>query len=285
MPRVHDTLLDCVFYIYANEQDAMDNAEESAASGFFIMAPSEVHENIGYLYAVSNIHVISLLPQPILRINTKEDSFDTFVTQADDWIRHPGGDDIAVYPVNFVDWKQHSVKYFLREHILTEEFMEKQNVGVGDDVFMVGRFRTHSGKGRNLPSVRFGNIAMMPEEPVYNKELGYETDSFLVEMRSISGFSGSPVVIDIPPMSDRKHEGDVQALSMGSETRLLGIDWGHIPIWEKAKNNQNETFKVQMNSAMAGVVPSWKLFDLLDGKELKEKRKKDEEKISGEEKS
>jgi hypothetical protein len=53
-------------------------------------------------------------------------------------------------------------------------------------VFMVGRVITHEGKQKNLPSARFGNITMMPVEPLRHMR-GINQESFVVEMRSIGG--------------------------------------------------------------------------------------------------
>lgn len=53
-------------------------------------------------------------------------------------------------------------------------------------MFFLGRFVTHDGKQRNLPTVRFGNLATMPWEPVLT-ERGLRQESFLVEARSLSG--------------------------------------------------------------------------------------------------
>jgi hypothetical protein len=72
------------------------------------------------------------------------------------------------------------------------------DIGPGDDVFVVGRFINREGKQKNIPSVRFGNIAQMPGEPLFLDD-GKELECFLIEGRSISGFSGSPVFIHISP--------------------------------------------------------------------------------------
>jgi hypothetical protein len=49
----------------------------------------------------------------------------------------------------------------------------------------------HEGRQKNSPTARFGNIAQMPNEPVIIKR--FEQECFLVEARSIGGYSGSPV--------------------------------------------------------------------------------------------
>jgi len=62
---------------------------------------------------------------------------------------------------------------------------------------MVGRFIGHDGHQRNTPAVRFGNIAMMPDEKIKAAD-GTEQEGFLVELRSVPGCSGSAVYIYSP---------------------------------------------------------------------------------------
>ena len=62
---------------------------------------------------------------------------------------------------------------------------------------MVGRFVSHEGKQQNSPAVRFGNIAMMQKEKIID-ERGVAQESFLVEIRSLPGYSGSAVLIYSP---------------------------------------------------------------------------------------
>jgi hypothetical protein len=56
----------------------------------------------------------------------------------------------------------------------------------------MGLFKSHYGEQRNIPIIRIGNIAALPEEPVQTHYCG-PTDAYLVEVRSIAGLSGSPV--------------------------------------------------------------------------------------------
>src|SRR5689334_11059030 len=81
--------------------------------------------------------------------------------------------------------------FFLSDEFLTEEARDKYHVGTGDEVAIVGLFYSHFGEAKNVPIVRTGNIAAMPDEPVPTSH-GL-TDAYLVEVRSIGGISGSPV--------------------------------------------------------------------------------------------
>lgn len=89
--------------------------------------------------------------------------------------------------------------------LLKRHEIDAFRVGPGDDVFVVGRFINSQGKLRNIPSVRFGNIAQMPLKPIEQGRVfgEFQQESFLVEARSISGFSGSPVFLILLAASSR----------------------------------------------------------------------------------
>jgi len=66
-------------------------------------------------------------------------------------------------------------------------------------------------------------------------------------------------------------------------TRLLGIDSGHLPTEERIKDKDGKMmdgWRVEGNSAMAVVIPAWKLQELLDIDELKQQRSEYEEKAA-----
>jgi hypothetical protein len=81
--------------------------------------------------------------------------------------------------------------------ILFEDRVQSFGIGPGDDVFIIGRFINREGHQKNTPSVRFGNIAQMPGEPIIDDD-GIAQESYLVEARSIPGYSGAPVFVHIP---------------------------------------------------------------------------------------
>src|SRR5208282_1267375 len=122
------------------------------------------------------------------------------------------------------------VKYqnVMSDSFITEERIGQYGVGIGDDTVLVGRLIGHDGKLRNVPTIRAGIIAQMPDfdNPV-ETEVGAQ-EAYLVETRPISGYSGSPVFVWIPAHRCFK---DVRQI-MGRELdRLffLGVDCGHVP--------------------------------------------------------
>ena len=287
MTRIDDLFLKCVFYVYMSKEDAFQGHPDSA-TGFFLGIPSSYDNSQFYIYAITNKHVIkhNEMETPILRVNNFEGTSNLIETKKEEWRFHPLGSDLAIC---LIDANQLQDTSFLsQEFLLTNEFMEEKNVGVGDDVFVIGNFQTRGGKTRNYPTVRLGNIAQMPNEPLKNPYTTLDEESFIIELHSTSGYSGSPVILSIPWIInrkfDRKKEEKTPPKWHNPEPdyyRLLGIDWGHIQTKESLYNSDGERLpngeSIWINSAMAGVVPSWKIAEMLYSEEEEDIRKKEDE--------
>ena len=138
---------------------------------------------------------------------------------------------------------------------LTAELAAAQNVGAGDDVAIIGVYRNHVGKQRNIPVVRSGVIAAMPEEPV-ETFLG-PMEAYLIEARSIGGVSGSPVYW----VSGRYRWGPDGYMIENDVARfsLMGLVHGHfdsvaLGTWP---------FPERMNEGMSIVAPLSHIHDVL----------------------
>lgn len=268
--------------MYPSVEEA-EAGERAGGTGFLVGVPSEVHSGVTYQYAVTNSHVIREGNSPVIRLNTQDGGTDFLPLSRDDWVHHQYGDDLAVCPLEF-SLDTHKFSLLTQDWFITKEEMEEYDIGPGEDVFMVGRFIQHEGGQRNTPVVRFGNISMMPWEPVTNMR-GIKQESFLVEMRSLSGFSGSPVFVHIPPFAFRPGKG---ALEVAAYFWLLGVDWGNFPIYEKVREGKGgnepveEGWVVRSNSGQAMVVPAWQLQELLDQKDLAVARKRKDDEIKRE---
>src|SRR5207248_2655066 len=102
------------------------------------------------------------------------------------------GDDVAIAPIALEEAKYKAIP------ITPQMFVTPEDIrwfAPGTDTMMIGRFITHEGRQRNTPAVRFGNVSMLPFEPVRTERGGLKQRSFLVEERSLSGFSGSAVFV------------------------------------------------------------------------------------------
>jgi hypothetical protein len=281
MPRIHDAYLDCVLYLYASEADAEVGAK-SGGSGFLVgIKTTDLPRDFVFLYAVTNKHVIEG-GSTVLRMKTKDGINAIFPTDERGWSVHQDGDDLAACLLSF-DPRAFRFSYVWRTDFIDEAIIGGMKIGPGDDVFVVGRFINHEGRQQNLPTARFGCVAQMPSEPI-KQDTAFEQESFLVEARSIGGYSGSPVFVYIPVASQREGVEDwVSAFKVlqSHGPWLLGVDWGYINDWEPVRDATGQPVnpanpkatQVRMNTGMMAVVPAWKLAKLLDEGSLAEERK------------
>jgi hypothetical protein len=106
--------------------------------------------------------------------------------------------------------------------VLTGETIAERDIGIGDEVYVAGMFVGRLGETRNLPVLRSGTIAAMPDEKI-KTAYGYH-DAYLIEARSVDGLSGSPVFVQMPPW--RAKDGQVSMVT-GHTHYLMGMLLGH----------------------------------------------------------
>ena len=190
--RVPPHWLDCSFYVYRTVDDAR-NGSHSGGSGCIVGTPS-VHPTWFHVYAVTNRHILDN-GFGVLRSNTHDGRMSTIETEYGDWETLEESGDVAVKPLDIAP--QFRWKPIFLEEFLTKETMENFPLWPGEDIFLIGRLVSQSGQQRNTPVVRFGNLSMLayPDEPVDMGQYG-KHEAFLVECRSLSGFSGSPRVLN-----------------------------------------------------------------------------------------
>jgi hypothetical protein len=276
--RIRDEFLNCIFYVYSSPQDA-ERGERSGGSGFLAHVELEQNRERCIIYAVSNSHVIKKSGEkPAITINRRDGKREIFETNTGDWKFLPNHD-IAAVPIA-LNRDTHSIRHIGVGNFMTPELITKQEVGPGDETFMIGRFINHEGKEKNLPAARFGYVSMMPYEPIED-EYGVLQESFLIECRSMPGYSGSPVFLNIDFNKPRPSEARETKIILGraTEQRLLGIDWAHINSYDNVFERDPKTrtlvktdFVVRSNTSMAAVVPAWRIRELLDVEEFKEMR-------------
>jgi hypothetical protein len=262
VPRIPSSDLNCAFYLYPSEAAARAGIK-LGGSGFWVAIQSVAAPPLWWLYGVSNRHVVHNHGASVIRANAKDGGVRIITTEPTDWIEHPNHHDIAVYPMP--DLPDIEMAAVLTGMFAEEHDVKSQIVEVGNEVFMIGRFINHDGKVRNTPSARFGNVSMMPGEPIYVDAMTPPQESFAVELRSMCG--GSAFGPDL----------------------LLGVHWGHIiepwtvqrKIVKKVMQaalavDEIEINQVSANTGMNGVVPAWRLKELLDMPKLKDDRDRQE---------
>jgi hypothetical protein len=307
VPRVEDRLLKTVIYLYKDEAAA--NSGEPGGSGCLVGEPCAIPEAV-FLFAVTNAHVARVCP--VIRTAGPRDK-RIFVRKESDWHRHSDGDDIVVTPIGFApkDARDFYLDYVPREWFVAPEnftnathdleaarkkdlplslppldyVWEHQPLGwpfgPGEEVVMLGRFLGYDGADENKPAARFGHLAMAPTVPIPHP-WGFTQSSFLIECRSVSGYSGSPVFI-------YRVQTTISAgfVAIGADRgknslpRFLGIDWGNLDrvgLNDYAVDwaNADAEASFPRRSGMMVAVPAWRLAELLSSTEVQDMKKKSE---------
>lgn len=271
MPRLDDNILRCVFYLYPDKAHAAKGSE-FGGTGFLVGVKSSIEgEPVPHLYAVSNAHVVCEGScASVIRFNTEQGGHLVHELDPSDWESHPDGDDIAISPVPYLEFGEQVHAAYVEQEIflLGTADAAMPNVGIGDDTFMIGKYVHHAGISQNHPSVRFGNISIMPNpnERIYVAGRKFYQESYCVDMRSVEGYSGSPVFVY------RSRPSGMIARPQQMIWKLLGIHWGAVK--EKATPKSK---KGTIHTGINYVVPSWKLQELLMIKKFVDQRKKDDE--------
>jgi hypothetical protein len=265
LPKIDDNLLTSVVYLYPSEQQARVGAPVGGTG--FLVGVRLRRTRIDHLYIVTNRHVIRG-GSPVVRYNSVRGDLDVLVTSPDRWVDHQDGDDLSVLPLD-LGWAQRHFLSYIHSSTFLPRVMNDP-YGPGDETFMIGRFASHEGREENLPSVRFGNISMMPSERVRIAS-GLLQEAYLVESRSHSGYSGSPVFAHRPHLlGTTPRTGPTMGNLPGPW--LLGVDSGHLPLFRPVVGENRETpipgHYVEVNSGQSVVIPAWRLQELLDQPEL-----------------
>jgi hypothetical protein len=271
MPQIVRDYLELVFYVYDSKQGALGAEPEwdRGGTGFFVAVPFEGATSEGSLYAVTAAHVVRDQPRVFLRINKKDGNVVIVPIEQSAWQYHPSGDDIAVAPIDDSSLDVYAIP---SQQFLSEKVVDLYALGIGDETFAVGRFINHEGKQRNTPAVRFGNIAMLPLEPILNPRTEQAHPAYLIETRSQSGYSGAPVFIYLVGGGQRWIGMDRGMFSGSQGPWLLGLLWGYTQA-KAEKFGYPQVFQ----TGLAAVVPVSRLVELLGSEPLARTHREAEE--------
>ena len=275
MPQIPSNTLDTAVYLYPSKDDA-ENCVDAGGSGFLIAVSGK---GGSWIYVVTNSHVAQKCKT--VRLNTIAET--KAIVEPEVWIEHPDPKtDLAIAPLGFrARMNIYRFQVFMPQvHFIDKTRLIDYRIGVGDDCYMIGRFVNHEGYQRNLPTARFGAIAQMPGEKIWTK-WGEQEDAYLVDVRSISGFSGSPVVVRIPSWRARQLPIEGATCEPWFDWHmLLGIDCGHSidkgkSLYEAREKEPLKDFEVEYNTGLAIVIPAWKLQEVIDCEKASKMREED----------
>lgn len=268
--RVNDDVRECVAFIGLNKGDYR-------ATGFLATVPVGPEGFLPYFVTARHNTDRIVGRESVIRLNTVAPGRSGHIVLNPDtrWYVHPTDQhvDLAVLPLTpppeIFAYKSIPTSMFVSDDVIRE-----RNIGIGDEVFIVGLFSRLAGSKRNVPIVRVGNLAMMPGEKVPTK-LG-DVEAYLVEARSLGGVSGSPVFVRETTSIEVQSDGHPRPLVGTGAYFLLGIMHGHwnLPAGATVSDTLREHEDESINTGIAVVTPATMLLELLYQPELVEMRER-----------
>ena len=267
--RVPDQIIKCTGFI------SHDMSIPKYMGTMFVVGVESELGGGGYLHLVTAKHVADKIdPGPFMIAMNGKDGRPLWLKSGDEasWWYHPtepDNVDVAVIPFATARISEYDVEWIHESSFLTDEKIKKYGIGLGDELTMVGLFAPYYGIQKFIPVVRTGNIAMMPPDPLPTKDFG-DMEAYLADIRSISGFSGSPVLVrntmNLPPI---EKDGETLHFSGLGSFHFFGLMHGHWTVAEKTASGA----PAEMHSGISIITPAKKILEVLYHPELVEMRK------------
>jgi len=186
-------------------RDPKTNAPFPYGTGFFVLVHADVPRVGVYGYLVTAKHVLKATDEKnssriYLRLNKLKGDAEYVPLELSEAGRsrvftHPDPSvDIAVVPA-LPSGDEFDFKTIPAEMLAGKSLSDLQ-ISEGSEVFFTGLFISYVGEHRNNPIVRFGRVAMLPEDRITWIENGQPSqlvELYLLETQSYGGNSGSPV--------------------------------------------------------------------------------------------
>jgi hypothetical protein len=240
-------------------------------TGFFVLLKTNQKSdtaNFGYLVTSKTILKRdggSFFDTVYIRINRKDGYSDTLIIPLTQnsiqryFLHSDSTVDLAVIPA-YPDLNRYDFLFLPFGMIAPMDFFKKENIAEGDEVFHTGMLSSHIGIFKNFPVVGFGRIAQISDEK-HAREKNY-TEMYLVETAVTKGSIGSPLYYYSPAAKDTGNN------IIPAKFYLAGIiseNYGEL----RTDKSKNET------SGLAGVVPAYKLSELLNASAVSQEREKE----------
>lgn len=249
--RVPNVIKDLVAFLCVER----DGRYHYGGTAFFISA-WEGNKALAYVVtARHNIDHASQYGDLYLRANTKEGKGKTIKVHGEWIFPENAAIDLAIKPIS-PEFREFNIGVLPGRLFVTDQLIEDLDIGIGDDLMVVGLFANRYGTEKNLPIIRVGHIASMPDEAFEDVASGFKFDAYLAELRSLGGLSGSPVLV--VPSGGKRNPTEVQSY-------LIGLIRGHWNLKRPASalDFSNDEL-VAINTGIAQVTPIQELTSLLN---------------------
>jgi hypothetical protein len=253
----------CAVFVGHEEKDDL----KSFAGTAFFVAKQLVHDRFHVTYCVTAKHTLDKIRdrggyKVWLRMNIAGGRAEWIETAHQDWVVHPTDANVDVAVLRFPLEDRYDHLAWPLWVIADQRRMELEGIGIGDEVFFTGLFSRRAGEERNIPIVRVGNIAAMPEEKILSGH--WCMDAYLVESRSIGGLSGSPAFVHLGVA--RLINGEVRTFP-SPIYYLMGLVHGHWDSPHSVLEPTEDDFRMndeKVNMGIAIVVPASKIVEVID---------------------
>jgi hypothetical protein len=261
--RIPDRLLKSVGFVSRFEPEG-DGARLRFGGTAFIVG---VHtdETFGLAHIVTAKHVAEAIEpaEAVIAMNAKDGLPRYLRTGDQQWFYHPTEPesvDAAVMPFGSVRFQDYDTVWIPEDIFATVDRIAEFDIGLGDELVIIGLFTRFFGRQELTPLVRTGNIAMMPKEKLPSSQFG-DMEAYLAEGRSIGGLSGSPVFVrNTVKMPMRTAEGAPAYMSGLGAFHLLGLMHGH---WDLPVSFPAAEQAEAVNMGVSIVVPAKKILEVL----------------------
>jgi hypothetical protein len=267
MTRTPDNILNCVVFLGART----DRGLIYGGTAFYVAATQEGDDSSDYVYLVTAKHNLTMAVEHskdgkiLIRPNWRDPNKTAPIeTTRKQWVDHDDAD-VSILDIQLEELAYSAVADSM---ILTDETRDGDGIGIGDELQIIGLFVQHRGINRNVPIVRTGTIAAMPDpDELVDTGLG-PMEAYLAEVRSLGGLSGSPVFVVVPPGRIKR-----SAPYTHFATHLLGVIHGHWDVDVSETDYAAGTEKEKINQGIAVVVPSAKILELINAPKEQARRK------------
>jgi hypothetical protein len=279
MPHLPPIILDSVFFLYESKKDA-EEGKNIGGTGMFVSVTAEDRRAGNFLYAVTNWHVAVRDGCSVIRLNKRDGGCMILNFDPSEWEFKSKWHDLAIISPDIASAKELKISAIAEEMFVSDEELKSGLIGAGEDIFMIGRFIDHDGVSTNVPAARFGHISVMPQ--LIEQETGaIDKPSYILDLHSRTGFSGSPVFVYRTFGTELLPEGNYTNRTERF-VKFLGLHWGSFPEqWElkyekaavaHAKSLSTNPEYVKGMSGMSLAVPGSAILEMIHSPKYKQER-------------
>ncbi len=272
--RISDGLLKCVGFVSRYEPDNEGGSHLRFGGTVFIVGVL-MDGKVGLAHLVTARHVAEAIEpgQAVIGMNGKDGMPFFLRTGAQKWFYHPterNSVDVAVMPFGSPRFEQYDIQWIPEDIFVTDQRIAEFDIGLGDELVIIGLFTRFFGRKKLTPLVRTGNIAMMPKDKLPTRDFG-DMEAYLAEGRSIGGLSGSPVFVrNTAKMQMQTADGKPAYVAGLGQPYLLGLVHGH---WDLPVSFSATEQAEAVNMGVSIIVPAKKILETLHNPELDALRK------------